>query len=113
MHDVSGQVPRLTEAALAQWPAVAVVAGIAAASFGLLPRYAAPVAWSVLSVFLLLGQFGPVLKLGQAAMDISPFAHVPKLPGGVFAWTSLGWLTLLCAGLLAVGLAAFRQRDVR
>jgi ABC-2 type transport system permease protein len=112
MHDVSGQVPRLTEAALAQWPAVAVVAGIAAALFGLLPRYAAPIAWTALSVFLLLGQFGPVLKLGQAAMDVSPFAHVPKLPGGAFTWAPLGWLTLLCAVLVAIGLSAFRRRDV-
>ncbi|HEV2347236.1 MAG TPA: ABC transporter permease [Actinocrinis sp.] len=113
MHDVSGQLPRVLGAALAQWPAVAVVAAIAAALFGAAPRYAAGVAWGAVAVFLLLGQLGPVLKLGQAVMDVSPFSHVPKVPGGVFSWTPLGWLTLLGAALLVLGLAAFRRRDLQ
>lgn len=112
MHDVSGQLPRILGAALAQWPAVAVVAAIAAALFGAAPRYAAATAWSAVAVFLLLGQLGPVLKLSQAAMDISPFTHVPKVPGAAFAWTPLGRLALLAAALLALGLAAFRRRDL-
>ena len=111
MHDVSGQLPRVLGAALAQWPAVAVVAAIAAALFGVAPRYSAA-AWGALAVFLLLGQLGPVLKLSQAVMDVSPFTHVPKVPGGAFTWTPLGWLTLLTAALLAFGLTAFRRRDV-
>lgn len=111
MHDVSGQLPRLLGAALAQWPAVAVVAAITAALFGAVPRFNAA-AWGVVAVFLLLGQLGPVLKLSQAAMDISPFSHVPKVPGGAFSWTPLGWLTLLSVALLALGLAAFRRRDL-
>ncbi len=111
MHDVSGQLPRVLGVALAQWPAVAVVAGIAAALFGIAPRYSAA-AWGALAVFLLLGQLGPVLKLSQAAMDVSPFTHVPRVPGGAFTWTPLGWLALLAAALLAFGLAAFRRRDL-
>jgi ABC-2 type transport system permease protein len=111
MHDVSGQLPRILSAALAQWPAVAVVAAIAAALFGVLPRYVAA-AWGAVAVFGLLGQLGPVFKLGQGVMDVSPFTHVPKVPGGVFSWTPLGWLTLLAVVLFAFGLAAFRRRDV-
>ncbi len=111
-HDVSGQLPRVLAASLAQWPAVVVVAGIAAALYGALPRLAAPVAWTALTVFLLLGQLGPVLKLNQKVMDVSPFSHVPKLPGGAFTWTPLAWLTLVAAVLIAAGLAAFRRRDL-
>lgn len=111
-HDVSGQLPRLLGGALAQWPAVALVAAIAAALFGVVPRYAA-IAWGALAVFLLLGQLGPVLKLSQTVMDVSPFTHVPKVPGGAFTWTPLGWLGLLAAGLVALGLAAFRRRDLQ
>lgn len=111
-HDVSGQLPRLIGGALAQWPAVAVVAAISAALFGLLPRYAAA-AWGALTVFLLLGQLGPVLKLSQAVMDVSPFTHVPKVPGGAFTWAPLGWLALLSGVLIALGLAAFRRRDLQ
>jgi ABC-2 type transport system permease protein len=112
VHDVSGQLPRVLGGALAQWPAVAVVAAIAAALFGAVPRYAAPIAWGAVALFLLLGQLGPVLKLSQAVMDVSPFTHVPKLPGGAFTWTPLGWLTLLGAALLALSLAAFHRRDL-
>ncbi|HEU5354052.1 MAG TPA: ABC transporter permease [Actinocrinis sp.] len=111
-HDVSGQLPRLLGGALAQWPAVAVVAAIAAALFGLAPRYATA-AWGALTVFLLLGQLGPVLKLSQAVMDVSPFTHVPKVPGGAFTWAPLGWLALLSGILIALGFAAFRRRDLQ
>ncbi|HZP49818.1 ABC transporter permease [Actinocrinis sp.] len=111
-HDVSGQLPRLIGGALAQWPAAIIAAAIAVALFGALPRYAAA-AWAALTLFLLLGQLGPVLKLSQAVMDVSPFTHVPKVPGGAFSWTPLGWLALLAGALIWLGLAAFRRRDLQ
>ena len=49
----------------------------------------------------------------QAVMDASPFTHIPKVPGGAFTWAPLGWLTLLGAVLIALGLAAFARRDVQ
>ncbi|MBS2965574.1 ABC transporter permease [Actinocrinis puniceicyclus] len=111
MHDVSGQVPRLVLAALAQWPAVAVVAALAAALFGLLPART-PVAWAALTVFLLLGQLGPVLKLNQAVMDVSPFTHLPRVPGDAWTWPPVGWLVATAGGLLALALDGFRRRDL-
>lgn len=110
-HDLSGQLPQLVGGALAQWPAAITTAAIAMALFGVLPRYVA-VAWGALTVFLLLGQLGPVLKLSQGVMDFSPFTHVPKVPGGAFAWTPLGWLALVSGALIAFGLATFRHRDL-
>jgi ABC-2 type transport system permease protein len=109
--DVAGQLPRLLGAAMVQVPAVWVLAGIAAALFGLLPRFTA-LAWAALVVFLLLGQLGPLFQLSQWALDISPFTHLPKLPGGEFTATPLVWLVVVTVVLTTAGLVGFRRRDV-
>jgi ABC-2 type transport system permease protein len=62
---------------------------------------------AVLAVF-----FGPLLRLPQRVLDISPFTHVPKLPGATVHAAPLLWLTLAAAILVAAGLAARRQRDI-
>jgi ABC-2 type transport system permease protein len=61
---------------------------------------------------LLLTEFGSVLNLSRWATDISPFSHVPKLPGGTVAATPLLWLTAIAVALFAVGLAGLRRRDI-
>jgi ABC-2 type transport system permease protein len=45
-------------------------------------------------------------------MDISPFTHVPKLPGGTVAAAPLFWLSVMALALGAAGLAALRRRDI-
>ena len=105
------EVARLAGAGLAQLPAVWVLAGIAAALFGFLPR-AIAFAWVALTTFLLLGEFGTLLKLDQWVLDLSPFTHLPKLPGAAVQVAPLLWLTALGAVLVAAGVAAFRRRDV-
>jgi ABC-2 type transport system permease protein len=107
----AGQLGQLVGAALVQLPAVAVVIGIVVAAFGLVPR-AAAAGWVALVAFLLLGEFGPILRLSQAAMDLSPFAHLPKVPGVPVTATPLLWLLAAAAALTATGLAAFRRRDI-
>jgi ABC-2 type transport system permease protein len=62
--------------------------------------------------FLLIGEFGPLFELDQWVMDISPFAHVPRLPGSDFAPMPLVWLVIVAATLTAVGMIGFRRRDV-
>ena len=76
----AGQFPRLLGAALAQVPAAWVLAGLALAIFGLLPR-ATLAAWAALALCLALAELGPVLELSQSVIDLSPFAHSPQLPG--------------------------------
>ena len=106
-----GQFERIVVAALVQIPAVWVVIGIVVAAFGLVPRLVV-LGWVALVGFLLLGELGPLFDLSQAVMDISPFTHVPRLPGGAFSAAPLLWLTVAAAGLIAVGLVGFRRRDV-
>jgi polyether ionophore transport system permease protein len=110
-HDVARQLRQVLGAALVQVPATWVLAGVTLALFGLAPRFTA-VAWGVLGAWLLLGQLGPVLKLSQWAMDLSPFTHVPKLPGSALSPAPLVGLTVVAALAAAAGLGGFRHRDI-
>jgi ABC-2 type transport system permease protein len=109
--DVGTQLPRVLAGALVQLPATWVLAGIAVALYGFVPRLAAA-SWAALVVFLLLGQLGPLLQLDQRAMDLSPFTHVPKIPGAELTATPMLWLAAVGVVLTAAGLAGFRQRDI-
>jgi ABC-2 type transport system permease protein len=107
----AGQLGRVLAAALAQVPAAWVLTGVTLAAFGLVPRLAVA-GWAALVVFLLLGELGPVLRLPQPLMDLSPYAHSPRLPGAHLDAAPLLWLLAVTAALVATGLAAFRRRDL-
>jgi ABC-2 type transport system permease protein len=109
--DVGTEVSRLLGGALAQLPAALVIGALAVALFGLAP-HAAPASWGALVACLLLAEIGPLIGLGQWILDISPFAHVPKLPGGEASAAPFVWLTLVAAAIAAAGLAGFRRRDL-
>lgn len=105
------QAVRLLGAALAQLPAVWVLAALAVALIGLLPRLATA-AWAALAAVGLLSLLGAALRWSPRLLDISPFAHVPPLPGGPFSIAPLAALTLVAAAVVAVGLAGLRRRDL-
>ena len=109
--DMGRALGQLLGSALAQVPAVWVLTGIAVALFGLVPRWSAA-AWGALVTFLVLTELGSLVNLSRWVADISPYTHVPKLPGGVFTAVPLLWLAFTAAALTAVGLAAFRHRDL-
>jgi ABC-2 type transport system permease protein len=106
-----GQVPRLAGAALAQGPAVLVVAGLTLALFGWLPRLVG-LAWGALVAFLLLGQLGPVLQLGQWALNLSPFTHAPQVPAEPLTAVPVLGLVAVAVALGGLGFAGFRSRDI-
>ena len=104
-------VGELIGGAMAQVPAVLVLVGIVVLALGVLPR-AAAIGWAALVAFLLIGELGPVLRLDPWVLDLSPYSHVPRLPGSPFTATPLIWLTLLAVALTTVGLIGFRRRDL-
>ncbi|MGX1271380.1 ABC transporter permease [Streptomyces phaeoluteigriseus] len=97
---------------LVQVPAVWVVGGLTVLLYGLSP-WPAPVAWGVAGAVLLIGWIGPALDVPQTVLDVSPFGHLPKLPGGGMEWAPVLVLTGLAAGLVAAGLAGIGRRDLR
>jgi ABC-2 type transport system permease protein len=107
-----GDLPAITGAALAQVPAVWTLAGVALLLYGAVPG-AATAGWAVAGLCLALGWVGPALDVPQAVLDLSPFGHLPKLPGPRMDWPPVLVLTALAVILVAAGLAAFRRRDLR
>jgi len=110
--DLGGELPRVLGGALVQLPAVWVMAGIGAALFGLLPRLVVGGTWAVLGIVLSITTFGELLRLDQWALDLSPFAHLPRVPAAEFTATPLAWLAVVALALGAAGLAGFRRRDL-
>jgi len=110
------EVARLLGAGLAQLPASLAVAGAAVVLFGLAPRASVAGAWTVVGVLVLIALFGQVLRLSQPILDVSPFTHVPKLPGAAVTVHTTGapllWLSLVVVALVATGLAGLHRRDI-
>jgi ABC-2 type transport system permease protein len=98
-------------AALATLPAIWVVVGVGLALVGISTRLR-PLAWLVLVFWLVVGEFGDLLGLPDAVMWLSPFQHLGSLPGGTFEVLSAVVLTVVAAGLVAVGAMAHRRRDI-
>ncbi|WP_406838185.1 ABC transporter permease [Streptomyces sp. AHU1] len=98
-------------ACLVQVPAVWTLGGLAVLLYGLSPRLA-PGAWAAAGLALLLGWLGPALKIPQAVLDLSPFGHLPRLPGGTMTWTPVLVLTAIAVALTAAGLTCLRRRDL-
>ena len=106
------QVARMIGAAMGQLPSVLVLAGVAIALFGLLPGASVAGAWSALGLVVLINLFGQVLQLSHWVLDISPFTHAPRLPGGTVTAAPLLWLCALAVAASAAGLAGLRHRDI-
>ncbi|MCZ2839152.1 ABC transporter permease [Modestobacter sp. VKM Ac-2985] len=108
----AADVLRLTGAALAHAPGVWVVAGLAAALIGAAPSAAVPAAWSVFGLLLVVTMFAEPFDWPGWISDLSPFAQTPAVPAEAWAVAPLLVLGTLAGVLVAVGLAAFRRRDI-
>ena len=106
------QVARMTGAAMGQLPSVLVLAAVAIAFFGLLPGASVPGAWTALAVVVVINLFGPALQVSHWVLDISPFTHAPRLPGGTVTAAPLLWLCALALAACVAGLAGLRRRDI-
>ncbi|MFH8344702.1 ABC transporter permease [Streptomyces sp. NPDC018045] len=109
--DAGGRLGPAVGAALAQTPAVWAVTGLAVLLVGALPK-ASAATWAVVGACLGIGWVGAAVQLPRWAMNLSPFSHLPKLPGGDATAAPFLWLLALTAVCVAAGLAALRRRDV-
>ena len=106
------ELARMIGAAMGQLPSALVLAAVAIGLFGLLPRACVPGAWTALGLVVVINLFGQVLQLSHWILDLSPFTHAPRLPGGTVSATPLLWLCALALALSVAGLAGLRRRDI-
>jgi ABC-2 type transport system permease protein len=107
---VAGSVAFGLSWAVFGWAFAALAAAVAQATEG--ARAARGISIAVLAACALLKEFGRPLELSKRVLDLSPFAHVPKLPADDVLAAPLMWLVLISAALVAVGLLGLRRRDV-
>ena len=101
----------VTAAHLAHVPGVLAVLGVAALLFGVLPK-AIGVTWALPGLGLLVGMFGALLDLPQGVRNLIPMEHTGLPPLDDISWSVTLILLVISVGLVAVGLAGFRRRDL-
>jgi ABC-2 type transport system permease protein len=111
LGNMGHQLPRMLAAAAVQLPAIWLVTALVVILFGAIPRLVIA-GWALFGAFLLLGQFGTLFNFPQPLMDISPYAHTPRLPGGDFTLTPILSLTAIGVALLLGAFSTFRHRDI-
>ena len=111
LGNMGRQVPRMLAAAAVQLPAIWLVTALVVVLFGAAPKLVTG-GWVLYGVFLLIGQFGSVFNLPQSVINLSPYGHTPRLPGGDFSVIPVIWLTAIAAALTLAGFATFRRRDI-
>jgi ABC-2 type transport system permease protein len=90
---------------LSYLPGVLVVAAVAVAIAGLLPRWSV-LAWAVVAFVFLQVLLGETLRLPDWVDAISPFWHLPGLPVETFEPTPAVAQLILAAALMMLGLGA-------
>ena len=103
---------RMIGSAVGYVPAVWVIAGIAVAAFGLLPRLATALSWAAIGLLLVVTMFARSFDWPDWVADLSPIAWVPTQPLEPWSWTPALGLLAVAGVLLLTGFGAFRRRDL-
>lgn len=109
--DVGYELPRVFAAAMAYLPAILVMAGIAMALYGLIPRLTF-LSWGALLGVVVIELLGELLQIGQSIQDVSPFTHVPKVLVSEFSAIPLILLIVVALVLTVMGLIGFQRRSI-
>ncbi|TFE01653.1 ABC transporter permease [Jeotgalibacillus salarius] len=92
-------------------PAIWVMIGLGALFTGLKPGITG-IAWGYLIYSFLVVYLGGLLQLPEWPGKLSPFGHVPQIPGEEISYLSLLILTVIAAVLIVAGLKFYQSRDL-
>lgn len=98
--------------ALSYWPLALAAVGVYILLFGVLPRAAGAVLWAIYGFVAFMSWLGPLMKIDQRIIDLSPLTHFAAAPAeAVMAWPLI--IAAVIAIALAIGgLVAWRQRNL-
>jgi ABC-2 type transport system permease protein len=109
--NVGYELPRVFAAAMVYLPAILVMAGIAMALYGLVPKLTF-VSWGALLGIIVIELLGEIFQVSQSIQNISPFTHVPKVLVSEFSATPLILLIAVALALIITGLIGFQRRSI-
>lgn len=92
-------------------PGVWVLVALAVAAVGAAPRIRL-IGWIGLVATFAVTLLGPMFRFPDWALGISPLHHIPIVSVASPDWSGLFWLALVTVGLLVVGFAGYRRRDI-
>ncbi|MCK0112461.1 hypothetical protein MWU75_09960 [Ornithinimicrobium sp. F0845] len=95
-----------------QLPAVLLVLAVCAALCGWAPRLVAPVGWALVGLVFVVQFFDDLLDLPGWLVALSPFGHLAEIPLEQFALMPFLVITALAVGIVGVGLAGIRAREI-
>jgi putative exporter of polyketide antibiotics len=105
-----------------RWAALVAAAGqVVAASlflvltalvFTIAPRWTIPLGWTLVTVGILFGLFGPLFGFPEWMVDLSPFTAAPAPDGDSVDLRGLWWLLLVVGGGAAASLTLMQRREL-
>ena len=98
--------------ALSYWPLVALLAGLYIGIFGVLPRLAGLITWTFYGFVAFMSWIGPLMKIDQWIMDLSPLSHMASAPAEAVKLAPLGVLIVIATALVTFGFVTWRKRNL-
>lgn len=104
-------VGKLAIASLAYLPSLAVIAGIALACYGWLPRLCTPITWAAIGLAWIIAIVGEMLKIPKTALDQLPFV-APDLPAANPDESTIIVTCAVALALILIGYLGYRRRGI-
>lgn len=99
-------------AAWGQVFAASVFLALTALVFTIAPRWTIPLGWTLITVGIVFGLFGPLLGLPEWVTNLSPFTVAPVPSGTEVDVRGLWWLVLATGVGAAASLSLMRRREL-
>jgi ABC-2 type transport system permease protein len=88
------------------------VLGLGTLLYGLAPRLAVPVLYTVVLWSFVVEIVGSSITANHWLLDTAVLSHLGPVPAADLRWPALAWMTILAVASAVVGLAAFERRDL-